>query len=129
MCFRGSCVDIRHDSELISPDSNAKGPFGSLWVFGSQGRTDSRSESGQRQIGRNADLDAHSAPVGRDAARIESTCPKGEVIFPYDTGHRVKNHIMTMIQDEVLDEATTTQNLSLFSFNVTSMTVPQIGIA
>ena len=26
------------------------------------------------------------------------------VIFPRDTGHRVKNHIMTMIQNEVLDE-------------------------
>ncbi len=30
-----------------------------------------------------------------------------DMIFPRDTGHRVKNPIMTVIQNEVLDEQTT----------------------
>jgi len=38
-----------------------------LGEVGSQGRSDSRSESGQRQIDRKANLDARSAPAGRDA--------------------------------------------------------------
>ncbi len=32
---------------------------------------------------------------------------KLNLIFPHDTGHRVKNHILQMIQDEVLDEKRT----------------------
>jgi hypothetical protein len=38
------------------------------WEIGGQGRTDSRSESGQRQIGMDADLDTGAKRV----------CPEGE---------------------------------------------------
>jgi hypothetical protein len=40
------------------------------------------------------------------------------LIFPHDTGHRVKDHIMTMIQDEVLDKKGTMYAVSAYGTDI-----------